>query len=358
MSSQTQIKKLVSKCKAQLYKTYSWGRTLYNPQVTFENFKKLRSTYDTEEANQSILLFGDSVTIRISENDTNQHNLGDMINQGLKHHTTTCMCAGSAYHAQLYEYFVRALSRMQNKPKLIICPINIRSFSPQWDLEPRYQFKEELQILKNFSNTENYIPVKIKSYPKVSFKEKKIFSEYQTRYPGIGKIKLKRFLKIIHSTPTTTEEKITRKREIFRFHYMHKLATNHKKLKCLEKMIAIGNQWNQQWLFYTTPVNKDAGTWFLGNEFNKILDNNIKTVLNLLNNTNLKQHQNTILDLSQACNSSMFFNHHDASEHLNEFGRQHIAEQLINAAIFLLNTSNLDFESILPTTCKKSTTTS
>jgi len=55
--------------------------------------------------------------------------------------------AHPAYNLDLYLHYVRYIVRSAHPPDIVIVPINMRSFSPEWDKRPGYQFEEEKKAL-------------------------------------------------------------------------------------------------------------------------------------------------------------------------------------------------------------------
>ena len=55
--------------------------------------------------------------------------------------------AHAAYNLDLYRYYAGYIARFYQRPKVVIIPINMRSFSPEWDLRPIYQFEPEKAVL-------------------------------------------------------------------------------------------------------------------------------------------------------------------------------------------------------------------
>ena len=52
-----------------------------------------------------------------------------------------------AYNLDLYLHYVQYMTRSVHRPRVVIIPINMRSFSPEWDMRPGYQFEEVKRTL-------------------------------------------------------------------------------------------------------------------------------------------------------------------------------------------------------------------
>ena len=94
------------------------------------------------QAGVDIVYFGDSTLIypegeptipEMLRNLLPTHALGDVVHP--------------AYQLDLYERYVNYLVEHNSQVKAVIIPINMRSFSPEWDLRPTYQFEREKTVL-------------------------------------------------------------------------------------------------------------------------------------------------------------------------------------------------------------------
>jgi hypothetical protein len=89
-----------------------------------------------------IVYFGDSILIHPAGEPTIPEILRSLVP-----HYTIGEVAHPAYHLDLYERYVNYLVEHGPKVESVIIPINMRSFSPEWDLRPTYQFEREKIIL-------------------------------------------------------------------------------------------------------------------------------------------------------------------------------------------------------------------
>ena len=54
-----------------------------------------------------------------------------------------------AYHIGIYLEYAQYIVAQENLPQVVIIPINLRSFSPEWDMRPEYQFEKEARFLRS-----------------------------------------------------------------------------------------------------------------------------------------------------------------------------------------------------------------
>ncbi|MCQ3980256.1 MAG: hypothetical protein DPW09_43130, partial [Anaerolineae bacterium] len=97
--------------------------------------QQLQAGVDTVYFGDSILIYpeGEPTIPEILRGLLPTHTIGDV--------------AHPAYQLDLYERYVNYLVEHKSQVKTIIIPINMRSFSPEWDLRPTYQFEREKTIL-------------------------------------------------------------------------------------------------------------------------------------------------------------------------------------------------------------------
>jgi hypothetical protein len=112
--------------------------TVYPPELPAEILaldRQLQAGVDTIYLGDSILIYplGELTLPEILRGLVPDHTLGDV--------------AHPAYQLDLYERYVNYLVNHNSQAETVIIPINMRSFSPEWDLRPTYQFEREKTIL-------------------------------------------------------------------------------------------------------------------------------------------------------------------------------------------------------------------
>src|SRR3989344_3518997 len=94
----------------------------------------LRDGYD-------IIYFGDSVIDTHTSKDSDPSSIVDMLRKREAGLTIADFSRG-ADNLDLFELYVAYIARSPVKPSAVIVPINLRSFSPGWDLDPTGQFEK------------------------------------------------------------------------------------------------------------------------------------------------------------------------------------------------------------------------
>ena len=105
----------------------------------------------SEENNHNdVFLFGSSVEKYTNRNDKDKRSISEMIDSlSDKYHVESI--SGNAYHMDMFLALSKYIIKNLSHPKLIIVPINMRTFSPEWDKRPEYQFEKEKKILNGFT---------------------------------------------------------------------------------------------------------------------------------------------------------------------------------------------------------------
>ena len=99
-----------------------------------------------------IIYLGDSTIHHASPQDLNHGAISDMIQELFPHYSIGRVSA-AAYQMDLFLEIVKYIANHDYSPKVIIIPINLRSFSPEWHMRPEYQFEKEKLFLKLARNT-------------------------------------------------------------------------------------------------------------------------------------------------------------------------------------------------------------
>lgn len=260
---------------------------------------------------------GDSVAERISNADQDKRTLSEMIENNSPPGERILCISHSAYNMRMYEYFVRCFSILKNVPKAIIIPINIRSFSPQWYLQPEWQFEEEIRIIEDFLGEGNL---------KLNFKNKIDLINTPIYYPLTSLNSVEQFQQIINTKSTEKKVVLNRKRVIFTYHYTYKLDPNHELLKRMTNIVNLVRGHDIKLFFYVTPINYQTGSNLIGEQFTQINYSNLLLIKETLQNEDYKGiHFENYLEL---LSKEHFFNVDTATEHLNQMGRKQLASTI------------------------------
>ncbi|MCL4267993.1 MAG: hypothetical protein KJZ72_00540 [Anaerolineales bacterium] len=283
-----------------------------------------------------ILFFGDSVLLRVSRDDTDTDTLDQMLSKKLGGKLKLLSIAHTAYHMQIYKSLIRVLDVTKRKPRVVILPINLRSFSPQWDFYPAWQFHDEIQAVENYLSNPS---LEIAGVNEVSATSNllRLFDAIPVKYPLTELNRIGQFRSMIASKSKNEDQKNSRLRQIFIYHYMHPLSEDHPKIKALEECVRMLSVLKIPLVLYVTPINWEAGRKYVGWEFIEAVKSNVNTISNRLSPHQMDNKVN-FADLSILLEAGCFFSDDNATEHLNQQGRRLLADEIMKMILEL----NLD----------------
>lgn len=291
----------------------------------YSEFVRLFNFYNGNTKAPEILFLGDSVAERVSWNDVDKRTLTNMLSIKLKGVSDIAAISYGGFTLEVFYYFLLGLEKMKSKPQFVVLPINMRSFSPQWDLEPQWQFTTVIEqintFLKSSSDTPSVDEIKTERITPDVYNE---FDSISVDYSLSSLDKIGQYRLLINSTPATEEQRKFRLRQIFIFHYTNILRPEHPKLFFLLEAISLLKRMQIPFLAYITPLNIKAGVAFAGTPFTKILRANVQTVLDLIN-PHCINGQGCVENWSEYLGQEYFFHLDNATEHLNEMGRNILA---------------------------------
>lgn len=265
-----------------------------------------------------VLIFGDSVMERVSKFDEDQRSLGEIIAEigDVRCH----IASRSALNPTLVLALLRAMRNLQ-RPRVVVIPVNMRCFSPQWDLNPAWALHQELGAIEAWiSNPDAAIAsiADIRKSPDLytAFEQTPVSYELSS-YTTVGE-----FRASVADLAEANEHE--RRRQIFVFHYTHVLVGAHRKLIDLKAALSICRSMGCEPLVYITPLNVDAGVRACGARFSEIVAENIATLRGQLSSLA------TLIDWSTEMPPNAFFKQDLATEHLEFAGRSKLAELVVS----------------------------
>ncbi|MCU0534206.1 MAG: hypothetical protein MUD14_09960 [Hydrococcus sp. Prado102] len=284
--------------------------------------------FDRDNDSPQILIYGDSVMERISKYDGDTRTLSEAIAECLDKKLCMGCISHSGYHMGTFYQLSRLLKLLPQKPSTVVLPINMRSFSPQWDLHPLHQRVEHICTIQDYLN---FLDPDCASPPSDIDRETSSASflstqvEYQlTPYQFIYE-----FENIIKSQASTQQENAFRRQQIFIYHYLYQLDKQHRKLQLLKKTLAILQSLNINIISYITPINYLAAKTYIGDRFLEYFKENLKSIYKIFNEAIQSQTARIFFnDYSLLLDSNCFFHLDDPTEHLNEKGRKILAEMI------------------------------
>jgi hypothetical protein len=277
------------------------------------------------------------VAERVSWNDYDDRTLAEFVVFNLKDQTDVAAVSYGGFTLNIFHHLVLALEKMKHKPELVVLPINMRNFSPQWDLEPTWQFGSVVEQINRFISDPSLIPF-VGQFPRETISPEvfNTFDATPVEFVLSPFDRIAQFRLMINAAPVTEEQRRFRLRQIFIFHYTNRLVPGHRKLVALESILKLLRGMGIPFLAYLTPVNVDAGMRLVGDEFATSLHENVNVVSRLISEY-LTDGRSVFNDWSETMQSDHFFHPDNATEHLNETGRKILANAIAGEITALIS---------------------
>jgi hypothetical protein len=285
----------------------------------------IESFFNIENA-KGLLAFGDSVSVRFSKDDADTRSLIDLLTDHCKSQNINVFdCSYSAFHPGVYEAISQMVCRLEYRPSVVVIPINLRCFSPQWDLNPKWQHNEIIDSAYNLSKVNISKKILGKTGTPDTMEE---YDNLPVIYPFVSSLnKIGDFRQWVERKNIVGDEVNERYKNIFIFHYLHKLRLDNRRLKSLVNAIQILINNDIKVVSYICPVNFVSGGKFVGDDFELLLSNNISTVRNALKE-NFLDSDVFCHDFSKSFTPEFFFQPNSPVEHVNFSGRDVMAKYI------------------------------
>jgi hypothetical protein len=267
-----------------------------------------------------VIFFGDSSVISFSQNDKNPQTTAAMLNALIGASYPVGQVAHNSYQPAVYDAYTGFMVRQGYFPDYIVIPVNLRSFSPTWDLRANFQFVDELLYLQYYQSQIRYLLTFLinMATPDVNRIYENIFS-FTPIYDGETKIGTGSSYEAVarQSTPYAIRTKA-----MLQMFYLGTIHGNHRKIHNLMNIIDRFKNTKTKVLFYITPIDFEIGNSYFGNRFEKQIKQNAEVV-----SAELTNHGGTVVDLSLAQHTDNFMWQEEwyVDEHLNEHGRLFLA---------------------------------
>lgn len=289
----------------------------------------LRAAYGDSGPAPEVLYFGDSVAHLVSRHDEDRRPLATMVRDALAPTLAMASIVEPAFHAEVYLSLVRALATLQQRPRVVVVPVNLRSFSPEWALNPKWQCNEVLRALEHYlANPAGDVP-SVRNGVAGTGAERWRYLNARVDYPRHPGAKVADFHAVIADRPTAPEAQARRREAIFTFHHLFPLPADGPGLRALGQLAREVDTLGCRLLTYVTPLNHEAGTRVIGETFVTTVAEHVATV-----EATLRAGRPTAApprDWSRLLPADAFFHDLDPTEHLNEQGRSHLCAELVAA---------------------------
>lgn len=237
----------------------------------------------------------------------------------------------AAYGMDIYQSYISYMLRQDVRPALVIIPINMRSFSPEWDQRPGYQFTREKRILAMGIPLTRLVgrPLGLfGGYAPAITQDEFLHSTVYAGSEPIGEVQ--EFEGSVGASPLEEGggEQFVYYQEVpddadfqrlLTYYYMEQISPEHRKLQAMLDIAQALRAAQIEVIFYVTPVNVELGDVYVGENFRQQFAANVAVV-----KAALAAHEVELLDLSFDL-AAYFFSD---TEHLRQPGKRYIAERL------------------------------
>ncbi len=239
--------------------------------------------------------------------------------------------AHAAYGLDVYRSYINFMLRQGYRPALVIMPINMRAFSPEWDQRPGYQFTQEKRVLalglplaRAFGRPLNLFG----GYESAITQDDFLRSPVYAGTTKIGKVQDFEDEERVAPLVEGGGEQFVYYQELpadgdyqrlLTYYYMAAVSPNHRKIGAMVDIAQRLQRVGVSVLFYVTPVNAELGDVYVGEAFRQQFAANVQVVREQLAAQGID-----LLDLSFDLAAYYFTD----TEHLRQPGKRFIAEQL------------------------------
>lgn len=271
-----------------------------------------------------VIFFGDSTLKWTSPKDPAPIAMPDLLKMLLPK-AVLIKLVHPSYQMDVYRMHVHYFLNQGYYPKYFIIPINLRSFSPEWYRQPRWQFEEERWLLAFHERK------LLKFFKPVSVF--KIAGQKISRYEYLrtpvynGSVKVGYVKDFDNSSYKNFSPENMKNKMMFR--YMYRLTADHPYVRAMREIALEAARHGVGVIFYLTPIDCQSGQKYWGEAFTARVRENAGLIKDELAGTHA-----AALDLSRALSTAYFSWPDDdpspvyPNEHLNLKGRLFVVQQL------------------------------
>lgn len=301
---------------------------------------RLMDCYGERGFAPDVLVFGDSTSLFVSHLDLRRRNLLKMETGGLAP-LRTCTLAHAQYCAPVHAALLAALAALPRRPRVILLPVNVRQFGPQWAANPNLQFTSLIAAARGFAiKPSGGVPITGNFFRGLSRvdaphpDETDLWEQYMdavVTFPD-GERTMREFASLIASKVTDERSLEERIRAIFAVHYLFPLALEtNARLQALAEAVSTATGLGIDVVAHVTPVNHETGTRLLGDIFTAALNEHLATIERTCAQAARAPGTVHFVDTSQVLRSGEFFSTYEVLGHINEWGRAVYAPHLVRA---------------------------
>lgn len=270
-----------------------------------------------------VLIMGDSVMDYVAAEDTDHERLSHKIRVGLRGCTAVNL-ARSAHHAEIFEAVVSFVTaNPSTRPKLVIVPLNLRSFSNSWIRHPAYRF-EELRRMLSWDSTAYALAHRPLSVFRWYQGAEGSQEEYDRSpaYEGERVIAtLGEMNRLLERDDGSPEARARQLDAAFVLRYAQRITPADDRFEAVIRLARVLRERQVPALFYLTPVDHETAVRYAGPAVGGHIAWNARLLVDAL-----AREGYAVRDWSRLLDASAFSWKLFPNEHLNETGRQRLGD--------------------------------
>jgi hypothetical protein len=223
---------------------------------------------------------------------------------------------------EVYLACAHYLARQDRRPLRLLIPVNLRSFSLEWDLRPEYQDRSEELRLRYGNLVDRCFQTPLSLWK--IFPLNPISREEYLRIPVmVDDRKIATVAELADGSGAAPGR--TRLESQFLFRYGYTLKPEHRKVRAMEAIVVTCRAAGMEPYFFINPVDVAAAERAAGPFLRERIARNVRTIRD-----RMAERKAKLLDLSASLESDDFDWAWTGSpnEHLNERGRRAVAREL------------------------------
>lgn len=295
-----------------------WKRRLKNPEV--EHARLLRKRLESESVD--IVHLGASESLFVSPSDQDQRTLQRMLVDAWAPDLTTASIAGAGYNPRLFKEYLKIVSNSSSHP-IVVVALCARFGCAPWAEHPVYSYRRATKALARIKP--GAPSWRIRSYVPLPTAAEFVVLDEIDYATIIGTRKVGDFR---HGLTRPVGEVLSERERLRTLFSYHHGAVEDLNEEFLRQVTSLGQQLKNQGMLvvpYHTPFPYVRGTELLGHD----LELHLRRHLDELEAAFVSGYGPVeFVQSGMAFDSPEFIDPDDATEHINEHGRLHLAQMI------------------------------
>lgn len=273
-----------------------------------------------------VLFFGDSVSTATRSDDQDKRPLDLFLEERLPGRRVGRV-GGNAHFMDVHLAYLEYALASSYRPRIVVVPLNPRSFSPLWDKNPAFQHVKDRIRLRWGDSWGCGLARPVMGY-RLYDRAPASEGEWLEVPAFIGTKNIGTLGQVLNGKGPL--QLIPPLERFLSLCYLNPVTEGHRHLVALGRIAALCRQEGIPLLVYVTPVDMESGERWIGPAFREIVGNNLDVV-----RRSLSAHGVNLLDLSALLEAAAFAWKDFPNEHLAEDGRRRLAEAIASAIVSL-----------------------